>query len=263
MTGLAVSTKQEDRAIGAEQDFAMRLEMFDVFRNVSSGTRVWLIIWNAPMGITESIEIRPQNEGRVMGFFTGAFSEYPCRPDAFCHLEGDHLVTRWLTPSNNVVEGGVTAVEGVAYCIEQLRAAAENSPTSYSEDVLREYWAAIRENEARDRQEFLDLQFYRFGPIKPADCLIECERDGEPTSTTHEGNEQLWTPLQIGRQWLLNAVFIRNMFEGEPDIMRLKHLKRSKKRKFVSMLLPPSVAERVGQKYGLIFDRGVPCPGCV
>jgi hypothetical protein len=106
------------------------------------------------------------------------------------------------------------------------------------------------------------LQIYMSGPPESVYFLIDCDRGGKPTSRAHRTGEQLYTPSEIGRVWSLKPVFIRHMFGREPDIIWVKRSDRSRKRRFVSMLIPESVAQRVGQNYGLPVDHITSSPGC-
>jgi hypothetical protein len=136
--------------------------------------------------------------------------------------------------------------------IARIEASAKN-PRQMS-DIEGTEATSFRENEAREQQEFLDRERYRYGPLNLADSLMDCMPDGEPTSRTGDASQRVFTPLEVGLRWRLDTPVIRQMLASEPNVIWVRRRKSSRKRTFLSMLIPASVVISVGERLGLAYE---------
>lgn len=68
-----------------------------------------------------------------------------------------------------------------------------------------------------------------------------------PNSATDTTFERLYTVQDLAKQWSLSTVTIRRLFEREPGTLVLT-LRRPGKRRYRTVRIPRSVAERVYRK---------------
>lgn len=71
--------------------------------------------------------------------------------------------------------------------------------------------------------------------------LVEVPRR-EEESRMHERH---YTPAELGKIWNLSADTVRRMFESEPGVLVFENPVRSSSRRFRTLRIPESVAERV------------------
>jgi len=77
------------------------------------------------------------------------------------------------------------------------------------------------------------------GPLRPQDHALS--------------EEKHYTPDELGSLWGVSPQTIRNLFEQEPGVLRLPSQRPGKKaRRYVSIKIPESVAERVHKKYSSV-----------
>ena len=60
--------------------------------------------------------------------------------------------------------------------------------------------------------------------------------------------EPHYSPDDLGKIWGLSADTIRRLFEREPGVLVIEHLKAKKKRRYRTLRIPVSVAERVHRR---------------
>jgi len=78
-------------------------------------------------------------------------------------------------------------------------------------------------------------------------------RSGWEQSNISRAEERHFTPDELGALWGAAPQTIRNMFELEPDVLRIPSQRPGKSaRKYVSMKIPQSVADRVHRKYSRV-----------
>jgi hypothetical protein len=66
-------------------------------------------------------------------------------------------------------------------------------------------------------------------------------------------DERHFSPDELGTLWGVAPQTIRNLFESEPGVLRIPSQRPGKKaRKYVSIKIPESVAERVHKKYSAV-----------
>lgn len=58
-----------------------------------------------------------------------------------------------------------------------------------------------------------------------------------------------YTPQQLATLWGLSADTVRSMFRDEPDVLFIERPETMKKRGYLTMRIPASVATRVHQLY--------------
>jgi hypothetical protein len=63
--------------------------------------------------------------------------------------------------------------------------------------------------------------------------------------------EKHYTPQALAGLWEVSAETIRNVFRNEPGVLRIAH-PNGKKRKYVLMRIPESVAERVHRRLSAV-----------
>jgi len=61
--------------------------------------------------------------------------------------------------------------------------------------------------------------------------------------------EEHYTPEKLGKLWGLSDDTIRTMFEGEPGVLVIDRPEKMHKRRYCSIRIPASVAERVHARY--------------
>jgi hypothetical protein len=68
--------------------------------------------------------------------------------------------------------------------------------------------------------------------------------------------EQHYEPRELAELWGVSAQTIRNVFQNEPGVLRLPSKPNGKKRKYVLMRVPESVAERVHKRLSAVPQVG-------
>lgn len=61
--------------------------------------------------------------------------------------------------------------------------------------------------------------------------------------------ERHYSPAELGELWNLSADTVRRMFEGEPGVLVFENPVRSSSRRFRTLRIPASVAERVYSRF--------------
>ena len=61
--------------------------------------------------------------------------------------------------------------------------------------------------------------------------------------------ERHYTPVELGELWGLSADTVRRMFEAEPGVLVFENPVRSSSRRFRTLRIPASVAERVYSRF--------------
>jgi len=69
-----------------------------------------------------------------------------------------------------------------------------------------------------------------------------------PMSPAHAALEQHYTPDQLGAIWGLSADTMRRLFEREPGVLIIEHIKTKAKRRYRTLRIPESVAQRVHRR---------------
>jgi hypothetical protein len=62
--------------------------------------------------------------------------------------------------------------------------------------------------------------------------------------------ERHYSPAELGELWNLSADTVRRMFENEPGVLVFENPVRSSSRRFRTLRIPESVAERVYSRFG-------------
>lgn len=60
--------------------------------------------------------------------------------------------------------------------------------------------------------------------------------------------EPHYTPDELGKIWGLSPDTVRRLFEREPGVLVIEHLKARKKRRYRTLRIPSSVAQRVHRR---------------
>jgi len=60
--------------------------------------------------------------------------------------------------------------------------------------------------------------------------------------------EPHYAPEDLAKTWNLSANTIRRLFEREPGVMVIEHLKAKSKRRYRTLRIPESVAQRVHRR---------------
>jgi hypothetical protein len=77
--------------------------------------------------------------------------------------------------------------------------------------------------------------------------------NGLEQSNISRAEERHFTPDELGALWGVAPQTIRNLFEQEPDVLRIPSQRPGKSaRKYVSLKIPHSVAERVHKRYSAV-----------
>lgn len=58
-------------------------------------------------------------------------------------------------------------------------------------------------------------------------------------------HEQHYSPIQLAKRWGWSGDFIRELFEDEPGVLKVERPETMNKRRYTSLRIPESVAERV------------------
>jgi hypothetical protein len=61
--------------------------------------------------------------------------------------------------------------------------------------------------------------------------------------------ERHYSPAELGELWNLSADTVRRMFESEPGVLVFENPVRSSSRRFRTLRIPESVAQRVHSRY--------------
>src|SRR6266566_5674251 len=64
-------------------------------------------------------------------------------------------------------------------------------------------------------------------------------------------DEKHFEPAELAKAWGVSAETIRNVFRNEPGVLRIAH-PNGRKRKYISMRVPVSVAERVHKRLSAV-----------
>ena len=62
--------------------------------------------------------------------------------------------------------------------------------------------------------------------------------------------ERHYSPADLGELWSLSADTVRRMFENEPGVLVFENPVRSSSRRFRTLRIPESVAQRVYARFG-------------
>jgi hypothetical protein len=62
--------------------------------------------------------------------------------------------------------------------------------------------------------------------------------------------ERHYSPADLGELWNLSADTVRRMFENEPGVLAFENSTRSSSRRFRTLRIPESVAQRVYSRFG-------------
>jgi hypothetical protein len=62
--------------------------------------------------------------------------------------------------------------------------------------------------------------------------------------------ERHYSPADLGELWNLSADTVRRMFENEPGVLVFENPTRSSSRRFRTLRIPESVAQRVYSRFG-------------
>jgi hypothetical protein len=68
--------------------------------------------------------------------------------------------------------------------------------------------------------------------------------------------ERHFSPAELGELWNLSADTVRRMFENEPGVPVFENPARSSSRRFRTLRIPESVAQRVYARFGNTDLRG-------
>jgi hypothetical protein len=68
--------------------------------------------------------------------------------------------------------------------------------------------------------------------------------------------ERHYSPADLGELWNLSADTVRRMFENEPGVLVFENPTRSSSRRFRTLRIPESVAQRVYSRFGNTDLRG-------
>src|SRR5262252_525315 len=60
--------------------------------------------------------------------------------------------------------------------------------------------------------------------------------------------ERHYAPYELGQIWNLSADSVRRLFEHEPGVLVIEHLKSKAKRRYRTLRIPESVVERVHRR---------------
>jgi hypothetical protein len=81
-------------------------------------------------------------------------------------------------------------------------------------------------------------------------------RNWRPTWRDHVGltpvTERHYSPSELGKVWGVSGETIRNIFREEPGVLRFNSKRTKAARKYVSMRIPVSVAERVHKRLSAV-----------
>lgn len=61
--------------------------------------------------------------------------------------------------------------------------------------------------------------------------------------------ERHYSPAELAEQWNLSGDTVRRMFENEPDVLVFENPVRSSSRRFRTLRIPESVAQRVYSRF--------------
>jgi hypothetical protein len=98
------------------------------------------------------------------------------------------------------------------------------------------------------------LQSEKFADWKPS-WWDERLRSGdlEHSKVVKDVGQPHFTPDDLAAAWGVSAETIRNIFRDEPDVLRIAH-PSGRKRKYVLMRIPESVAERVHRRLSAVAE---------
>lgn len=71
--------------------------------------------------------------------------------------------------------------------------------------------------------------------------------DSTQLEATPSAFERHYTAKELAQLWRLDESTVRRLFRDEPGVLRIPHLRRRRKRDYVSLRIPASVAARVHQ----------------
>jgi hypothetical protein len=96
------------------------------------------------------------------------------------------------------------------------------------------------------------LQSEKFRQWKPSwwDELLR-PGDLESSKFLKDVAQPHFTPDDLAEKWGVSAETIRNIFRDEPDVLRITH-PQGRKRKYILMRIPESVAERVHRRLSAV-----------
>jgi hypothetical protein len=75
-----------------------------------------------------------------------------------------------------------------------------------------------------------------------------------PTKDIIPALERHYTPDELGEIWSLSADTVRRLFEREPGVLIIEHLKAKTKRRYRTLRIPESVALRVHRRMTNAFS---------
>lgn len=75
----------------------------------------------------------------------------------------------------------------------------------------------------------------------------------QPDKPAGRVGEPHYSPAELGKAWGVHAETIRQLFKNEPDVLRLGRQQGERnRRKYVSLKIPQSVAERVHRRLSAV-----------
>lgn len=105
-------------------------------------------------------------------------------------------------------------------------------------------------------------KFLKWHPTKPVDINFTGDAFIDVGGSWHSGpepkskpaldhpiTETHYTPLQLGKAWGLSDDTIREMFKNEPGVLCIGTNGSRRRRKYITMRIPESVAVRVHTRY--------------
>jgi hypothetical protein len=70
----------------------------------------------------------------------------------------------------------------------------------------------------------------------------------QPYAPKSIATEKHYTPEELGELWRFSAEKVREIFNSEPGVLKVGHEECRYKRRYVSLRIPKSVAERVHRR---------------
>ena len=78
--------------------------------------------------------------------------------------------------------------------------------------------------------------------------MEQFERCTPPSGAALVEIERHYAPLELAKLWGFSVDKIRELFENEPDVLRVGHLERRYKRRYISLRIPESVVVAVHRR---------------
>jgi hypothetical protein len=85
-------------------------------------------------------------------------------------------------------------------------------------------------------------------PLIAVSTPEQSKSDSQPAKTRASGGD--YTVAELAREWHLSTDKIRELFRDEPGVVKLqdKNAYKKRKRPYVTLRIPPAVAERVKRR---------------